>query len=132
MSKKAQNRREEARRRRKLRLRKKISGTGPVPRISVYRSAKYTYVQAISDDQSKTVVGASTREKEVSSKLGELGAAGSTSAKSVAAAKALGLVLGQRLLAQNIERAVFDRNGFLYAGRIQAVAEGLREAGVRV
>jgi large subunit ribosomal protein L18 len=91
------------------------------------------YAQLISDASNRTVVSASTKDKEVASRIAALvkateGAKGST--KSVTAARAVGLVLAERSKAANVQSAVFDRNGFLYTGRIQAVADGAREGGL--
>ncbi len=123
-----------ARERTKYRIRKKISGSQERPRISVFRSSRHTYVQAILDCSGKTIVSVSTDEKEVMDRVASLSGEGfnndSKSTKSVRAARAVGLVLADRLKAQSIKTVVFDRNGFLYHGRIQAVADGAREGGL--
>lgn len=108
--------------RRKMRVRKKIDGDAVRPRLSIFRSAKHIYVQAINDVSGVTLASASTVEKEVSSKL--------DGAKKVDAAVVVGKLLGQRLKAKGVETAVFDRNGYRYTGRIAAVAQGAREAGL--
>ncbi len=120
---------EERRLRLKLRLRKKIRGTEEMPRLSVFKSVKHTYAQIITDDKQKTLVTASTLDKEVKEALSLVEAKGSKSLKSVAAAKAVGMVIARRGLEKNIKKVVFDRNGFKYGGRIQAVADGAREGG---
>lgn len=124
----------DGRNRRKLRLRKRIAGSENRPRISIFKSGKYTYAQIISDDSHKTLVSASTNQEEVMKRVASLeGAAAHSDAKStksVSAARALGLVLAERAKAQSITSVVFDRNGFSYAGRIKAVAEGAREGGL--
>lgn len=123
---------------RRLRIRKKISGSQEKPRISVFKSNLHTYAQAISDLSGKTLANASTLDKEVADQLGgldceKLGIKGkSRSLKSVAAATAVGMVLGRRLKELNISSAVFDRSGFVFHGRVRGVAEGVRKAGVRV
>ena len=123
---------------RKLRIRKKISGSQEKPRISVFKSNLHTYAQAISDQSGATLANASTLDKEVKEELSgldaeKLGIKGKArSLKSVAAATAVGLVLGRRLKALNIGVAVFDRSGFIYHGRIKGVAEGVRKSGIRV
>ncbi len=108
------------RQRRKYRIRKNIFGTEACPRLSVYRSDKYTYAQVISDIDGKTLVSSSTK------------GASSGSAKGVEAAKALGLDLAAKCKAKGIEKVTFDRNGFLFHGRVKAVADGAREGGIKV
>lgn len=104
------------------RLRKKVAGTADRPRVSVHRSLKNIYVQAIDDLEQKTVLAASTRDE------GALdGVKGKTNA-----AKKLGLTFGKKLLDKGILKVCFDRGGYLYHGRVKAVAEALREAGVQV
>ncbi|MCB0333178.1 MAG: 50S ribosomal protein L18 [Bdellovibrionales bacterium] len=124
-----------ARLRRKYRIRKRLSGTGERPRLSVYRSGKFTYAQMISDLTGETLASASTRDKEVLDAIGGLDKEGAhseaASSKSVIAAKALGLVVAQKAKEKNIENVVFDRNGYLYHGRIQAVADGARQGGLQ-
>lgn len=122
--------------RKKIRIRKKISGSEEKPRLSVFKSSKYTYAQVVSDISGKTLVSASTKEKEVLDQLATLDLEKfklkAKSPKSVAASIAVGLVLGRRLKEKKIENVVFDRNGFIFHGRIKAVAEGVREAGLKV
>lgn len=104
------------------RLRKKVAGTPERPRVSVHRSLKNIYVQAIDDLEQKTLLAASTRDE------GALqGVKGKTNA-----AKQLGLTFGKKLLEKGIQKVCFDRGGYLYHGRVKAVAEALREAGVQV
>ena len=117
----------------KLRIRHKIQGTDERPRISVFKSGKYTYAQIISDDSQSTLVSASSNQEEVVKAMSKIEIeAGKTakSPKSVIAAKALGIVLAERAKAKNIARVIFDRNGYTYAGRIRALAEGAREGGL--
>lgn len=126
------------RQRRKTRIRKIISGTMERPRLSVFKSCKYSYAQIISDVDGKTLVAVSSKEAEVI-KLAQEATAGensdspasSKSSKSVATAFALGKVLAQRAGAKNLSAVVFDRNGFLYHGRIKAIADGAREGGLK-
>ncbi|RMG42774.1 MAG: 50S ribosomal protein L18 [Candidatus Dadabacteria bacterium] len=124
------------RQRRKLSVRKKVSGTDDKPRLSVFKSARHTYVQAISDQSNRTIAAASTREAGVLEKLDQVSAddlhAAHKSSKSVLAAKAVGIVLAERLKEKGIEKAVFDRNGYIYHGRTKAVADGAREAGIKI
>ena len=122
------------RQRKKYRLRKKISGAPGCPRVCVYRSAKHTYAQIIDDTSGKTLASASTLEKDVLDKLGEapedLCPNDARSNKSIAAAHAVGLVVAERAKKEGCEKAVFDRNGFIFHGRVKAVAEGARKGGL--
>ena len=111
-----------ARMARKVRIRKKVEGTAERPRLSVFRSAKHIYAQAI-DDSTNTVVAAA-------SDLEESLAKGLTGQKKKDKAKAVGVAVAKKLLAKNISAVVFDRNGFIYHGRVSAVAEGAREGGL--
>lgn len=117
----------------KLRIKQKIKGTDERPRVSVFKSGKYTYAQIISDDSQSTLVSASSSQEEVIKAIAKIELeAGKTakSPKSVVAAKALGIVLAERAKAKNIARVIFDRNGYTYTGRIRAIAEGAREGGL--
>lgn len=108
---------------RKTRIRKKLRSHGTeTPRLTVYRSNSALYVQIIDDAKAATLVQANTREKEFE-KLG--------SKKNIEAAKSLGQLIGKRALAANLKDVVFDRNGYIYHGKIKAVAEGAREAGLQ-
>jgi large subunit ribosomal protein L18 len=110
----------EHRRRRQRRVRKKIMGTAERPRLAVFRSNKHIYVQAIDDISGRTLVSASTME------AGLRGGATST----VAGAKQVGQLIGQRAKQADITTVVFDRGGFKFHGRVAAIAEGAREAGL--
>jgi large subunit ribosomal protein L18 len=110
----------EHRRRRQRRVRKKIMGTAERPRLAVFRSNKHIYVQAIDDVAGRTLVSASTME------AGLRGGPTST----VAGAKQVGVLLGQRAKQADITTVVFDRGGFKFHGRVAAIAEGAREAGL--
>jgi large subunit ribosomal protein L18 len=112
------------RERRKLRVRKKIIGTAERPRLSVYRSLKHIYAQIINDELGHTLVACSTLDKEVRSQITE-------GMSKVEQAKVVGKVLGERALKAGIQAIAFDRNGFLYHGRVRALAEGAREAGLK-
>ena len=118
----AQVNRRKSRRRIRYRIRRKISGTAERPRVAVFRSLKHIYAQAIDDASGCTVAQASTLDKEVSAK-----AAGGN----VAAAKQVGAVLAERLKSNGVEAVVFDRGGFLYHGRVKALAEAVREGGLK-
>jgi large subunit ribosomal protein L18 len=109
----------------KLRLRKRIRGTAERPRLSVFRSEAHIYVQAIDDLAGQTVAAASSVEPDVRARLSD-GARGSNTG----GAQAVGRVVAERLIAKGIKQVVFDRGGFLYHGRIRAVAEAAREAGL--
>lgn len=105
----------------KVRLRKKLYGTTERPRLSVFRSARHIYAQLIDDASGKTLVEASSLTAKV-----EGGGNGSK-----AAAKAIGIEIAKRALTKNVKAVVFDRNGFQYHGRIQALADGAREGGLQ-
>lgn len=110
------------RRRRQERVRKKVLGTSARPRVCVFRSNKHIYAQVISDDQGKTVAAVSTLSKDLAATVKDK--------KGVETAKQVGLALAQACKAKNITKVVFDRNGFLYHGRVKAVADGAREGGL--
>ncbi|MDZ4200138.1 MAG: 50S ribosomal protein L18 [Kiritimatiellia bacterium] len=112
---------QEYRARRHLRLRKRIQGTAARPRLSVFVSNRHLYVQFVDDDAGKTLAAVSTRA----------GAAKTPGSLSVGKAKDLGTAAAQAAQAVGIETVVFDRGGFAYAGRIQALAEAARAAGLR-
>jgi large subunit ribosomal protein L18 len=122
-----------SRQKRKLKIRKKITGSAERPRLSIFRSAKHTYAQLISDETHKTIASASTLEKEVQdeiAKLAKQAEGGASSTKSVIAARAVGIVLANRSKAAKVDKVVFDRNGFLYTGRVKALADAARETGL--
>lgn len=104
------------------RLRNHISGTAELPRLNVYRSLSNIYAQIIDDVKGETIVSASTVEKEIVAKV-----AGKTK---VQAAEIVGQAIGEKALAKGIKAVVFDRGGYLYTGRVQAVADGARKAGL--
>ena len=104
------------------RIRKKLLGTSERPRLNVYRSLNHIYVQVVDDLKGQTLVSASTAE----GKKGERRTGGN-----VAAAKAIGKTIAERAKAKGIEKVVFDRGGYLYHGRIKAVANAAREGGLK-
>jgi large subunit ribosomal protein L18 len=108
-----------------LRLRKRIAGTPERPRLAVFRSVSHIYAQVIDDAAGTTLVSASTTEPALKAKLTE-GAKGGN----LAGAKAIGAAVAERLKAKGITRVVFDRGGFLYHGRVKAVADAARESGL--
>ena len=112
----------EARVKRHRRVRKKVSGTTERPRLAVFRSNRHIYAQLIDDTTGRTLASASTAEPELRS--------GSTA--TVDAAKAVGQLVGERAKAAGISRVVFDRGGFRYHGRVAALCEGARAAGLEV
>ena len=123
------------RERKKLRLRKHLVGTDLRPRLCVYKSNLFTSIQVISDESGKTLLSASTKDKEVLDKISDVkldGLGDSRSTKSAAAAKALGAHVASRLGDLEPKNFVFDRNGFIFHGRIKAVADGLKESGVKI
>ena len=108
-----------------LRLRKRIAGTPERPRLAVFRSVSHIYAQVIDDAAGTTLVSASTTDPALKAKLTD-GARGGN----LAGAKAIGVAVAERLKAKGITRVVFDRGGFLYHGRVKAVADAAREAGL--
>lgn len=120
---------------RKIRIRKKIVGSDSRPRLCVYRSLKHISAQVISDDGHKVLLSASTQEPAVQKEIANVNIEGlpSTvrSSKSLAGAKAVGIVLAKRSLDKKIANVVFDRNGFVYHGRVKALADGAREGGLK-
>ena len=112
-----------ARDRRHRRVRKKVRGTAARPRLTVFRSSKHIYAQVVDDVAGKTLAHASTLTKTVKGNLGE--------ANKTDAAKAVGHAIADQLKAKGISKIVFDRNGYLYHGRVKALAEAAREAGLK-
>jgi large subunit ribosomal protein L18 len=116
---------EDRRDRIKLRLRKRIVGSAARPRVTVFRSLGHIYAQAVDDATGRTVAAASTVEPVVKAKMGEKVRGGN-----LAGAETVGRVIAERLIEKGLKQAVFDRNGFLYHGRVKAVAEAARKAGL--
>ncbi len=112
----------EERLRRHARVRKKISGTAQTPRMSVFRSLKHIYVQLIDDVKGVTLCSASTEQKDIAAKVAKL--------NKTEAAKVVGKAVAEKAKKLGVETVVFDRGGYLYTGRVQALADGAREAGL--
>lgn len=110
-----------ARKRRHRRIRAKVSGTPARPRLNVFRSNLHIYAQVIDDLSGRTLAQASTLEPELRAMEGRL---------TVAKAREVGRLVGERALAKGITRVVFDRGGYAYHGRVQALADAAREAGL--
>ena len=115
----ATQRRQHLRKLRQRKVRRTVRGTAEAPRLSVFRSNKHMYAQVISDESGQTLAAASTLKLDVKS------------SSSKEAARKIGEQIGELCKAKNIERVVFDRNGFLYHGRIKEVADGARSAGLK-
>jgi len=114
--------RKQARIKRKKRIRKKMFGMPERPRLSVFRSSKHFYAQIVEDERGHTLVAASSLESAVKEqpKFDD----------KVALAKYVGKLLGERAVEKGLKKVVFDRNGFLYHGRVKAFSDGAREAGL--
>jgi len=108
---------------RKMRIRSKVFGTPERPRLSIYRSEKHMYAQVIDDMTGKTLVAVSTMSKDLKSQVKD--------AKPVDQAKKVGEQLADACKAKNIAKVVFDRNGFLYHGRVKTLADAARERGLQ-
>ncbi len=112
-----------SRERRKFRIRNTISGTSERPRLSVFRSARHIYAQVVDDEKGATIAAACTLSADLRSTLG--------GDKKLDAAKKVGALIAKICLARNVEKIVFDRNGYLYHGRIKALADAARAAGLK-
>jgi large subunit ribosomal protein L18 len=112
-----------ARENRRVRVRRRVRGTEERPRLSVFRSGKHIYVQVITDAAAKTLLAVSTLTPELRGQVAKTA--------TVDAAKEVGKLVARRCQEKGITRVVFDRNGFLYHGRVKAVAEGAREGGLQ-
>jgi large subunit ribosomal protein L18 len=108
------------RERRKQRIRKKITGTTAQPRLSVFRSLNHIYAQVIDDSTGRTLAAASSAK-----------AAPAEEAHKIGSASAVGVAIAEACKAKGIEKVVFDRNGYLYTGRIRALADGARKGGLQ-
>lgn len=115
--------RKEARLRRQRRVRTKIRGTGDRPRLCVFRSARHIYAQLIDDTTGRTLTAVSTVSKGLLPKIGK-------DAGNAKGAYMVGAALAQEALQKGIKKAVFDRNGFLYHGRVRALSQGARDQGL--
>lgn len=109
--------------RRHLRLRNKISGTAERPRLNVFRSLAHIYAQLVDDTTGTTLVSANTLDKEIKEKFPYGG--------NVAAAEEVGKLVAKRALEKGIDTVVFDRGGYIYHGRVKALADGAREGGLK-
>lgn len=112
--------RNETRMKKQARVRAKVQGTATRPRLCVFRSLNNIYAQVINDENGTTICEASTLNKDVQNK-----------ASNVAAATEIGTLIAKKLLEMNINTVVFDRNGYLYHGKVKAMAEAAREAGLQ-
>ncbi|MCL2396696.1 MAG: 50S ribosomal protein L18 [Defluviitaleaceae bacterium] len=111
-----------ARKKRQLRIRNKVSGSPQKPRLSVFRSNKHMYAQIIDDVAGHTLVAASTKDRVLAGKLEKT--------SDVAAAKAVGELIGKKAKELGITKVVFDRSGYIYHGKVKALADAAREAGL--
>jgi large subunit ribosomal protein L18 len=108
--------------RRKLRIRRKISGTPERPRLSVFRSSMHIYAQVVDDSTGKTLAAASTLSRDLKTAVDD--------GNKTDAAKKVGALIAKMCLGKNVEKVVFDRNGYMYHGRVKALADAAREAGL--
>jgi len=115
--------RKEQRERRRIRVRKKITGTRECPRLNVFRSARHIYAQLVDDERGVTLCAASTLLPELKERLGDGGG-------KIGVARAVGEMIAEKAKSLGIERVVFDRAGYLYHGRVKALAEGARAKGL--
>lgn len=109
---------------RRKRVRRKVAGSDARPRLSVYRSLHHIYAQVVSDESGRTLIAVSTLSPGVRDSI--------KNRRNVEAAKAVGQAIAQRCLQAGVSRVVFDRNGFLYHGRVKALADAAREAGLQL
>ncbi len=114
-----------ARQKRKLRIRKRVKGTADRPRLAVFRSARHIYAQIIDDDRGVTIASFSSLSPEIKAKKAELEG-------KKAVAKEVGRLLAERAREKGIDKVSFDRGGYMYHGRVQALADGVRDAGIKV
>jgi large subunit ribosomal protein L18 len=108
--------------RRRLRVRKKVKGTADRPRLAVYKSLNHIYAQIVDDDAERTLVAASSLSKEIRAEI--------KSGGNVEAARVIGGLIARRALEKNIRKLVFDRGGYVYHGRLKALADAVRAAGI--
>jgi len=113
----------EIRDRRKAHIRKKVNGTQERPRLSIFRSSKHMYAQVIDDGTHQILAAVSTLDEKISGQLSGL--------KKTDRAKKIGAAIAERCKAKGITKVVFDRNGFIYHGRVSALADAAREAGLQ-
>ncbi len=117
--------RDDRRQRIKYRIRARVQGTEARPRLTVFRSVTHIYAQVVDDSTGSTIAAASSVEPAVKGAMGTEAKGGN-----VAGAKLIGKTIAERLIEKGVKRVVFDRNGFLYHGRVKAVADAAREAGL--
>ncbi|MFN0081028.1 MAG: 50S ribosomal protein L18 [Ferruginibacter sp.] len=115
------NNKSQARQKIRYRIRKKISGTASTPRLTVFRSNSDIYAQLIDDETGTTIAGASSRQKDITAQK----------APKTEKSKMVGESIARKAVELGIEKVVFDRSGYIYHGRIKAVAEGAREGGLK-
>lgn len=111
------------RQRLKHQIRRKLNGTSEIPRLVVYRSLNNIYAQIVDDLNSRTLLTVSTKSKDVADKLAAL-------KSKVEKSKLIGKLTAEKAISGNIKKVIFDRNGYLYHGRVKALAEGAREGGL--
>jgi large subunit ribosomal protein L18 len=116
------NHKQRKRAKRKVSIRLRLSGTAERPRLSVFRSARYVYAQAIDDTTGRVVAAASELEETLKAAV--------TGKPKKERARAIGKAIGDKLVALNVKAVVFDRNGYIYHGRVKEVADGARDAGL--
>jgi large subunit ribosomal protein L18 len=114
------NNKSSARQKIRYRIRKKISGTQAIPRLTVYRSNSDIYAQLIDDNNASTIAAASSRQKDIAAQK----------APKIAKSKMVGEALAKKAVELGVKKVVFDRSGYIFHGRVKAVAEGAREAGL--
>ena len=112
-----------ARLKRHRRIRKNLKGTAETPRLCVFRSTKHIYAQIVDDDQGSSICGASTRSKAIAGEIDGIG--------KMERSKRVGMLIARLAREKGIERVAFDRGGYLYHGRVRALAEGAREGGLK-
>ncbi len=115
------NNKSQARQKIRYRIRKKVNGTASTPRLTVYRSNSDIYAQLIDDATGTTIAGASSRQKDISAQK----------APKIDKSKMVGESIARKAVELGIEKVVFDRSGYIYHGRVKAVAEGAREGGLK-
>ena len=115
------NNKSQARQKIRYRIRKKVNGTASTPRLTVFRSNSDIYAQLIDDETGTTLVGASSRQKDITAQT----------APKIEKSKMVGEAIARKAVELGIEKVVFDRSGYIYHGRIKAVAEGAREGGLK-
>lgn len=126
----AQNSKKEARFKRKKRIRKRMTGTQARPRLTVFRSAKHMYAQVIDDTTGRTIAQANSLEADLKNVSADEDKDGKKITAKMATARMVGKRIAERAVENGIKQVVFDRNGFIYHGRVKAVSDGARESGL--